>query len=76
MWNAVIKGSFDPCQYLGLCQCTHIQEFRRLKWEVFQHPLYSPDLAPRDFFFFPKLKEFLGGKQFENNEDLTETMTS
>jgi histone-lysine N-methyltransferase SETMAR len=25
-------------------------------WEVFEHPAYSPDLAPSDFHFFPKLK--------------------
>jgi hypothetical protein len=24
---------------------------------VLEHPAYSPDLAPSDFFLFPKIKE-------------------
>ncbi|GBM55089.1 hypothetical protein AVEN_55973-1 [Araneus ventricosus] len=28
-------------------------------WEIFDHPPYSPDLAPSDFHLFLKLKEFL-----------------
>jgi hypothetical protein len=30
------------------------------------HPLYSPDLAPCDFFLFPRLKSTLKGKQFQD----------
>jgi len=30
--------------------------------ELLEHPLYSPDLAPADFFLFPKVKERLAGK--------------
>jgi histone-lysine N-methyltransferase SETMAR len=37
-------------------------------WEVFEHPAYSPDLAPSDFHLFPKLKEFLGGRRFKSDE--------
>jgi transposase len=29
---------------------------------------YSPDLAPADFFLFPKLKSMLKGRQFESIE--------
>ena len=32
------------------------------------HPPHSPDLVPSDFFLFPKLKEHLAGKRFENDE--------
>ena len=28
---------------------------------MIQHPPYSPDLAPADFFLFPKVKEQLAG---------------
>ena len=28
---------------------------------VLEHPPYSPDLAPADFFLFPKVKELLAG---------------
>jgi len=32
---------------------------------VVTHPLYSPDLAPCDFFLFPRLKSTLKGHRFE-----------
>ena len=32
-------------------------------------PPYSPDLAPSDFHLFLHLKKFLGGKQFDDNDD-------
>ena len=34
------------------------------------HPPYSPDLAPSDFFLFKNLKKELRGKKFQNDEDL------
>jgi histone-lysine N-methyltransferase SETMAR len=45
-------------------------------WEVFEHPAYSPDLAPSDFHLFPKLKEFLGGKRMETDGEDKETVTA
>jgi transposase len=33
---------------------------------VLEHPPYSPDLAPSDFFLFPKIKEILKGRQFDD----------
>jgi histone-lysine N-methyltransferase SETMAR len=50
-----------------------LQEFG---WEVFEHPAYSPDLAPSDFHLFPKLKEFLGGKRMETDVEVKETDTA
>ena len=35
-----------------------------------EHPPYSPDLAPCDFYLFPKLKEYLSGRYFDTNEAL------
>ena len=34
------------------------------------HPPYSPDLTPSDFHLFLHLKKFLGGKWFDDNDDL------
>ncbi|KAI6651412.1 Histone-lysine N-methyltransferase SETMAR-like [Oopsacas minuta] len=34
------------------------------------HPPYSPDLAPCDFWLFPRLKEQLRGRRFSTNEEL------
>lgn len=31
---------------------------------------HSPDWAPSDYRLFTRLKEALGGKRFENNEEL------
>ena len=32
------------------------------------HPPYSPDLAPCDFFLFPKLKAFLAGRKYHSQQ--------
>ncbi len=37
--------------------------------QLVTHPPYSPDLAPCDFFLFPKMKERLRGKQFQTPEE-------
>ena len=34
--------------------------------DVLDHPPYSPDLSPCDFWLFPKLKEMLAGHHFES----------
>ena len=33
---------------------------------VLEHPAYSPDLAPSDSFLFPKIKEILEGRHFDD----------
>ena len=42
-------------------------------WDIFEHPPYSTDLVPSDFFLFPKLKEHLTCKRFANYKDLKDT---
>jgi len=37
---------------------------------VLEHPAYSPDLAPNDFFLFPKIKEILKGRHFDDIADI------
>ena len=39
------------------------------------HPPYSPDLAPCDYFLFPKLKKTRKGKRFQNIEDIKSSTT-
>ena len=39
------------------------------------HPPYSPDLAPSDFWLFPKLKENLRGNRYSTIEDMKEAVT-
>ncbi|KAJ4442047.1 hypothetical protein ANN_11913 [Periplaneta americana] len=45
-------------------------------WEIFDHPPYSPDLAPSDFDLFTKLKDFLGGTRFGSDEELKKTVNT
>ena len=40
-----------------------------LRCELFNHPPYSPDLAPSNFFLFPHPKITLGGQRFSSNEE-------
>ena len=37
--------------------------------QLLPHPPYSPDLAPCDFFLFPKVKTMLKGRQFSCDEE-------
>ena len=39
------------------------------------HPPYSPDLAPCDFWLFPRLKEKLRGCRYETIEEMKEAVT-
>jgi histone-lysine N-methyltransferase SETMAR len=41
-------------------------------WELFDHPPYSPDLAPNDYHLFTDLKNWLRSQRFNNNEELME----
>jgi histone-lysine N-methyltransferase SETMAR len=44
-------------------------KLRDLHYELLEHPPYSPDLAPSDFFLFPELKLFLAGQRFSSNQE-------
>ncbi|GBP78261.1 hypothetical protein EVAR_66292_1 [Eumeta japonica] len=37
--------------------------------ELTGHPMYSPDLAPNDFYLFPSVKNKLRGQRFSNREE-------
>jgi len=45
-------------------------------WEKFGHPAYSPDLAPSDFRLFLNLKSFLAGRQFHDDNEVKEAVTT
>ena len=44
---------------------------RNAGFELLRHPSYSPDLAPSDFYLFPKLNEFMKGRKFADDDDAT-----
>jgi len=39
------------------------------------HPPYSPNLAPCDFFLFPRMKEVLKGKRIADVDEVKKKMT-
>lgn len=45
-------------------------KFHEFKYELLPHPAYSPDLAPCDYFLFPNLKKWLGGKRFTSRDEV------
>ena len=48
-----------------------VTEYLKLKKvTVLPHPPYSPDLAPCDFFLFPKLKKHLSGRRYTSRQAL------
>ncbi|CAH1999392.1 unnamed protein product [Acanthoscelides obtectus] len=42
---------------------------RQYLTEVLDHPPYSPDLSPNDFFTFPEIKNRLRGQRFQSPEE-------
>lgn len=44
---------------------------REERVKLLPHPPYSPDLAPCDFYLFPKIKKELGGRSFDSVENLS-----
>jgi len=49
------------------------QFLARTSTTVIEHPPYSPDLAPCDFYLFPKIKEKLKGHHFQTLETIKES---
>lgn len=47
-----------------------VQTIQDIKFECLIHPPYSPDLAPSDFHVFGKLKDAMGGKHFQSDEEV------
>ena len=40
--------------------------------KMVQHPPYSPDLAPCNFFLFPRMKNSLRGIRYQSTQELKE----
>ena len=39
-------------------------------FELIDHPPYSPDLAPSDYFLFPNVKKHLAGNWYQTDDDV------
>jgi hypothetical protein len=62
---------FHDTSRLHTCFCTR-ELLEYLNWELFDHPLYSPELAPRDYLLFTYLKNWFRSQHFNNNVELME----
>jgi [histone H3]-lysine36 N-dimethyltransferase SETMAR len=49
---------------------------RECGFEQINHPPYSPDLAPSDFYLFSNLKKHLRGKRFEDDNEVISAVKS
>ena len=64
------RGNALACNALG------IREFlAKNNISVLDQPPYSRDLAPSDFFLFPKLKEVIKGTRFQDSEAIETAVT-
>ena len=43
---------------------------------VLEHPAYSLNIAPSDFFLFQKIKEILKGRHFDESDDIRRNTTA
>lgn len=48
---------------------------QKFKWEIVEHPVYSPDLSPYDFHLFSVLKKELKGKHFHSDDEAKNAVT-
>jgi len=54
-----------------------VREFLATKQiTVLEHPASLPDLAPICFFLFPKIKEILKGRHFDDIDDIRSNTTA
>ena len=58
------------------CAATTQEIISKRSFEVLEHPSYSPDVAPCDFFLFPALKQVLRGQQFDDINELPTAVQS
>jgi histone-lysine N-methyltransferase SETMAR len=47
---------------------------QHFNWELFDHPPYSPDLAPSAYDLLTNLKNWLRSESFNNNEELMQSV--
>jgi [histone H3]-lysine36 N-dimethyltransferase SETMAR len=52
-----------------------LQKLEDMGWEHLEHPPYSPDLSPSDFYLFRSLEHWLRGKKFRTIEEMRESLT-
>ncbi|GBN21062.1 hypothetical protein AVEN_146946-1 [Araneus ventricosus] len=62
--GTLLQGNFRPHGAL------RTQLLQRFHWEVFDHPAYCRDLAPKDYYLFQYLKMFMAKQNFPRDDDM------
>ena len=79
-WNWFCGMAFRAATASTRCTCSHalsVREFLATKQiTVLEHPAYSLDLAPSDFFLFPKKKDILKQRHFDDTDDIRSNTTA
>jgi len=83
--NKILVGHTFPCtlelnscsfndfhSYLGRTLTNQKAAIRQCGFQQLNHPPYSPDLAPSNYFLFQVTKKFLRGKRFSSDEEVKE----
>lgn len=52
------------------------QKLKELNWDLLNHPPYSPDLAPSDFYLFRSLENNLAGRRFTSLEEIQDQLST
>ncbi|GFW08079.1 mariner Mos1 transposase [Trichonephila clavipes] len=63
------KILFHQNNVLSYTSAVAMAKIYELRFELLDHPPYSPNLAPSDFFLFPHLKIVLEEHRFSSNEE-------
>jgi histone-lysine N-methyltransferase SETMAR len=53
---------------------TLFKHSKQMSFEVLEHPLCTPDLAPSDYHLFEPVKNILRGRRFASNHKLNEAV--
>jgi hypothetical protein len=61
----------NACPHTVVSTRAHLEN---LNWELFDHPPYSPDLAPSDYHLFTYPKNWLRSQLIKSNEELMEVV--
>uniref|UniRef100_A0A914DM53 Transposase n=1 Tax=Acrobeloides nanus TaxID=290746 RepID=A0A914DM53_9BILA len=52
-----------------------LQKIEDMVWKRVEHPSYSPDISPSDYYLFRSLEHWLQGKKFRTIEEMRQSLT-
>jgi len=67
-----VASASRHCSRPHSIECAAVPHEKQDDSSTHTHTIYSPDLAPCDFFLFPRMKRDVKGKRFQNVEEVRE----